>query len=316
MTSLVSINRVRAGSLPQFAQVAQAQPCPACLGTCYHFWDSKNGFRLSRCTTCGVIFTTDQANSGVVKELYDHYYDHAQFKMPAVVAASLDRLVGSLAKYRQTGRWLDIGYGEGGLLTIAQRCGWSCFGSEISPRALAYGQRQGWVVTADPSADRSFQAQGFDVITMVEILEHVPAPDYLLGTVAHLLRPGGIFYLTTPNAESLNRRILGADWSVFSPPEHLVIWTARGLCKTMARNGLKPVRIYTEGLNPSEIVRRMRPRKSGPGPSRNDAGFKLNETMSSSPWRRRLKTGINRCLSLIRLGDSLKMWATRPVARG
>lgn len=303
MTSLLSAD---------VGRTSKTRSCPACLGTCHRFWDFKNKFRLSRCPTCGVIFATDQADRGEVKELYDHYYDRAQFEMPQVVAASLDRLVSSLAGYRQTGCWLDIGYGEGGLLTIAQRRGWSCFGTEISPSALAFGQKKGWVVTADPLADSAFTAHGFDVITMVEILEHIPAPDQILGSVAHLLRPGGIFYLTTPNGDSLNRRILGADWSVFSPPEHLVIWTAKGLCQTLARNGLRPARIRTEGLNPSEIVRRLRPRRSGPAPSRNEAGFKLNETMSSSPWRRRLKTGINCCLSLVRLGDSLKVWATRP----
>src|SRR5262249_55429731 len=156
------------------------------------------------CQACGVIFTIDQANSAEVSELYEHYYDRADFQLPGAASASLDRLVDSLKSCRGTGRWLDIGYGEGGLLRIAQRRGWTCFGTEISPVALEFGALQGWVVAADPIADPRFPVQGFDVISMIELLEHVPDPDQVLKTAACLLRPGGVLYLTTPNADSVN----------------------------------------------------------------------------------------------------------------
>jgi SAM-dependent methyltransferase len=285
--------------------------CPACRSTQHKLWDHKSAYRLFCCSTCGVIFTPDRADTEVISELYDHYYDRAHFEIPSVVAASLDRLVASMEGCRHTGRWLDIGFGEGGLLSIAHRHSWSCYGTEISPAALAYGARQGWLVTSNPMADARFPTGGFDVISMVEILEHLPDPDDFLRAAAQLLRPGGVFYLTTPNAQSLNRRILGAAWSIFAPPEHLVIWTSKGLCQAFARHGLTPQRIRTEGLNPNEIIRRYRPTDKGPTPSRNTTGLKLNETLSRSPLRRKIKAGINHCLSMIRVGDSLKAWAMR-----
>lgn len=287
--------------------------CPGCRTTRHKLWGHKNSFGLFRCSTCGVIFTSDHANAAEISALYDHYYDCARFDLPPVVAMSLDRLVFSMESHRRTGRWLDIGFGEGGLLTIAQRRSWSCHGTEISPAALEYGARQGWQVTSDPLADDRFPAQGFDVISMVEILEHLPAPDELLQTAAYLLRPGGILYLTTPNAQSLNRRIIGAQWSIFSPPEHLVIWTPKGVCQALARHGLTPLRVRTEGLNPSEILRRFRRNDKGSAPSRNTTGVKLNETFSRSPLRRGIKSAINHCLSMLRVGDSLKVWAQRAI---
>jgi SAM-dependent methyltransferase len=250
-----------------------------------------------------------------VKELYDHYYDQASFELSSVVAASLDRIVLSLESFRQSGRWLDIGYGEGGLLTTAERRGWTCFGTEISSRALEFGTKRGWIVSSDPVMDRRFPAKGFDVISMIEILEHVASPNQILQTVIHLLQPGGVLYLTTPNAQSLNRRILGVKWSIFSPPEHLVIWTKKGLRHALTRHGLDLKRTRTEGLNPGEILQWLRPKKEGLAPSRNATGFKLNEQFSRSSGRRLVKAGINTCLSVLGLGDTLKAWAVQKVSK-
>jgi SAM-dependent methyltransferase len=146
---------------------------------------------------------------------------------------------------------------------------------------------------------------------MVEVLEHVSDPDALLKEARHWLRPDGLLYLTTPNAESLNRRCLGSSWSIFSPPEHLVIWSPRGLQHALARNSFQMREIRTEGFNPSEILQRLQSKSSSVAPSRNDTGAALNERLSSSPFRRKVKAAINQCLSLFRVGDSLKAWAIR-----
>ena len=138
-----------------------------------------------------------------------------------------------------------------------------------------------------------------------------PTRDSLLSEAGRWLRPGGLLYLTTPNADSLNRRWLGSEWSVFSPPEHLVIWTPRGLRRALARTGFQVRQIRTEGLNPSEMLQRLRPRSPAATGSRNQTGSALNEKLSSSPYRRKLKAGINQCLSLFKVGDSLKAWAVR-----
>src|SRR5262249_37504478 len=151
-----------------------------------------------------------------------------------VVAASLERLADSLASSRRTGRWLDVGYGEGALLEVAGRRGWQCYGTEVAPQALRHGAARGWVVSAAPEADPRFPPAGFDAVSMIGGLEHVPTPERVLGPAAHGLRPGGALSLTPPNGDSLNRRLLGLDWSVVAPPEHLTLWTARGLCHALA----------------------------------------------------------------------------------
>jgi ubiquinone/menaquinone biosynthesis C-methylase UbiE len=184
----------------------------------------------------------------------------------------------------------------------------------IAPQALEYGERRGWVVTADAEVDSRFPEQGFDVVTMIEFLEHIPDPDNFLRSATRWLRPGGALYLTTPNANSINRRLIGLDWSIFNPPERLTIWTARGLSHALARAGLRPRRIRTEGFNPSEILaRRVRPKSVEV--NRNQTAVVINQAFSSSSFRRAIKTSINHCLSALRVGDSLKVWAVHNESR-
>lgn len=284
-------------------------PCPGCAqGT--REWARKDGLTLWGCGACGTISCDDVSETS---GLYDHYYDHAAFQAPEVVAASLERLVRSAERFRKAGRWLDVGYGEGGLLEGAAAQGWACHGTEISPPALEHGRARGWIVSARPDEDPRFAAGSFDVVTMIELLEHVRDPARVLAAAARWLRPGGLLYVTTPNARSLNRWLLGARWSVFSPPEHLTVWTAQGLSRALASAGFREIEVRTEGLNPVEVLARFRPRRPGGAPSvsRNEAALRLSVALSRSAARRAAKRAINAALNATGLGDTLKVAAVR-----
>jgi hypothetical protein len=146
---------------------------------------------------------------------------------------------------------------------------------------------------------------------MIETLEHVSEPGRFLNDAACWLRQGGLLYITTPNFRGLNGRMLGLRWSVVSPPEHIVLWTAPALRSAVATAGFRVVRMRTEGLNPSEILTLARWRKEDKPVDRLRSGVALSEAMSRTRARRALKTAINGGLNILRLGDTLKMWARR-----
>ncbi len=58
----------------------------------------------------------------------------------------------------------------------------------------------------DPQFDRKL-AQGFDLITSVEVIEHLENPTAFLRSVERLLSPGGVAILTTPNVENIPGRL-------------------------------------------------------------------------------------------------------------
>jgi 2-polyprenyl-3-methyl-5-hydroxy-6-metoxy-1,4-benzoquinol methylase len=291
--------------------------CPACENQKSNSVGNKNGYALEKCLGCGTLFAKlsfeNEKTSSEVQDLYDHYYDFANFKLPKAAEISLQKIVESFTEFRQTNNLLDIGFGEGGMLTVAEKNDWKCFGTELSPPALKYGAERGWTVSNDAFSDERFPREGFDVVTMVELIEHVPNPDFFLETAFKLLRPNGLLFLTTPNNNSLNRRWLGADWSVISPPEHITIWSPSGMRKALSRNGFTLSKIKTEGFNPIEIIGKYRftAKANGAPIHRNEAAFALNETFTSSPWRRAVKSTINQGLSFLKLGDGIKIWAVK-----
>lgn len=285
--------------------------CPACESRVARLLGTKLNHVLWDCGQCGTIFVP-VGGRAPVSSLYDAFYEQAPFKTPPSALVSLERLVQSSARYRKTGQWLDVGYGEGALLTVAERHGWACFGTEISPPVLEYGHQRGWTVTADPFDDPRFSESAFDVVTMIELLEHVPDPRRLLKDAARWLRPDGLLYVTTPNARSLNFRLLGLGWSVVSPPDHLMLWTARGLQYALASAGFRDLRIRSEGFNPVELLARKRRNDADAEPfDRNASARALSESLSKTRGRRCFKRVVNAGLNTLGLGDTLKVWAVR-----
>lgn len=103
-------------------------------------------------------------------------------------------------------RVLDVGCGGGLLAEALARVGASVTGIDLAPGmievarlhaaegALAIDYR---VAAAEDVARAT--PQGFDVVTCMEMLEHVPEPAAMTATLARLLRPGGALFVSTLN---------------------------------------------------------------------------------------------------------------------
>jgi len=288
----------------------RGEACPACGGP-ERDWTSKNGHRLARCQYCRTVAARLEHQPQPAGADYAQYHQEAEFRVAESAQSSLDALVVGADRYRQLGHWLDVGFGEGALLRAAEAHGWQCAGIEVSPHALAFGHARGWRVLDAKEADQQIEARAFDVVTLVEVVEHVVDPVQMLRRAVAWLRPGGLLFLTTPNGDSLNRRLLGPGWSIFCPPEHLTIWTPRGLRIALGQLGLTRIRVRTHGLNPVEILAAARRGTSAPV-HRQEAAESLNVALSRTAGRRLAKRAANGVLSLLGIGDTIKVWCERP----
>ncbi len=273
--------------------------CPGCHAESSIHRGRKNAFQILSCQKCGSLYT------GSLPGLSD-----------AEDYKRLDEIVAEFAPYRQANRLLEIGFGAGSFLHAAQRAGWNAAGIEVSKTAADHGRTEGLNTFCGDLADAHYENETFDVVIASELLEHVPDPQLTIREIARIVRPGGLFWATTPNAKGMSARLLGVEWSVVSPPEHLHLFSEQGLKGLLIRAGFGSCDVRTEGLNPFELLGKLRPHKdnglhSEAGIDRVHTGYKLNASLVKSGPRRAFKNLMNGLLRLSHMGDSLKIRAER-----
>jgi SAM-dependent methyltransferase len=245
---------------------------------------------------------------------YDSYYRET-VEYPQFVGRSLDRLISRFDAFRRLNRLLDVGFGGAAALEAGRRRGWTCNGVEVSAPAVTRAQQLGFDVFAGDLAAAPYDEGSFDVVIMSEVLEHVPDPFALLSAGRRMIRPGGALWVTTPHWGGLSSRLLGKEWSIVSPPEHLQLFSRRGLSGLLDRSGFRPSGIFTEVFNPMEPLRHLRSKISGKGDGtetfdRVASGYGLLDVVYSRRSLTAAKHVLDWVLRTTRQGDNLRVLTT------
>jgi SAM-dependent methyltransferase len=136
---------------------------------------------------------------------------------------------------------LEIGCGPGLFLAEALRAGVSrVVGVDPNPWAVDEARRRGLDVRLG-SIEAVPAERRFDAVVMLDVLEHVPAPDPFLAAVAARLRPDGRLLVMTPNIRSLLARVSGRRWVSLKVPEHVRYYSPRSIRRLLARAGFDVV---------------------------------------------------------------------------
>src|ERR1700741_936127 len=289
--------------------------CAACGSSDAQTLGIKNELDILSCRNCATVYTTYSPWYSS-EYYYVSYYPEASLSPPPFVQTRLEEITAEFSPYRQTNRLLDIGCGAGNLMVAARKNGWDAHGLDVSPNAVNHVRSLGFEVFQGELQQASLPSAHFDVITAAEILEHLSEPRVLLEEVARLLRPGGLFWTTTPPARGLSGRVLGLKWRCIWPPEHLQLFSAGGLKGLLREVGFRDIRVRTTGGNPFEIFHAMGHSKDAPKTAdqhfdRVTSAYQLNESLMKSRSRRALKDLVNVGLNITRLGDTLKIYAVK-----
>ncbi len=131
---------------------------------------------------------------------------------------------------------LDVGCG-GGLLTEGMaRRGASVTGIDMGEAPLAVARLHGLEsgieadyrqITVEELASDPEQAASYDIVTCLEMLEHVPRPASVIQACARLLKPGGRLYVSTinRNPKSFLFAIVGAEYLLQLLPKGTHEWS-------------------------------------------------------------------------------------------
>ncbi|HEY0428215.1 MAG TPA: class I SAM-dependent methyltransferase [Pyrinomonadaceae bacterium] len=294
----------------------EQRDCPGCHGLKSVELGEKNNFLMLNCKTCRSIYSSHLPIDGE-KENYDEYYTEENLQVPEFIQKRLGEIIEDFSPYFSSGRLLDIGFGSAVLMQVARDKGWQPSGLEVSAPAVEHAKKLGFEVFHGDLTEAKYPDNHFDVIAASEIIEHYPEPEVLLREVMRILRPGGLFWATTPSAKGLSYRLTGLDWTVICPPEHLQLFSKKAVRLMFEKAGFSDLKIQTFGFNPLEIINTYRSRLNRKNEAektdfnRVGTSYALNEGLTKNSARQKIKNLLNGTLNFLSIGDSLKIKAVK-----
>ncbi len=208
------------------------------------------GRTITRCDRCGLFWTLSpegvQERLRYYRETYwdDFKEEQAGTARENIFSHALSRIESQVAP---PGIMVDIGCGPGAFLQLSLGRGWDARGFDPSRSAVAQACAKGlnvvecvWPPGPLPNAD-------VDVVTMVNVLDHLPNPIEALEEVWRVLKVGGLLYLRVPNGPVHYRlaRLLSLCGLGHLPVFHLFGFGAKSFRHHLPRIGFTMIDIRT-----------------------------------------------------------------------
>jgi 2-polyprenyl-3-methyl-5-hydroxy-6-metoxy-1,4-benzoquinol methylase len=231
--------------------------CPICNGrnTALHavaedveYFTSAQKFSYDRCNDCAILFVSPMLYDRLDEIYPKNYYSF----VPAGATGLVQRVKQALDRrmFRAVTRQipgeklaaLDIGGGSGWLLDAVKA---------VEPRVTTTQ-----VVDIDPGAKAAAERAGhryflgtveqfeseekYDLILMLNLIEHVRRPDEVLAKARSLLTPHGLLLIKTPNYDALDAKIFRhRSWGGYHAPRHFVLFDRDSFARVAKNQGLQ-----------------------------------------------------------------------------
>jgi SAM-dependent methyltransferase len=247
-----------AQAAPALNPVRETVSCRSCSAPGCTPYLQGRGYTVVRCDDCGLFYVHPQPS---LKELEQYYANYDLGSQWRTGEESFNRSVReAILQCKKGGSALDVGSGSGNFLRCLRQAGFQVFGIEPSEEGCSYAQSEHGIETFHGTVE-AFVASGpraeFDVVTVLNVLEHLKKPAEALLHLRQLMRSEGILVVVVPDARlhgllGETRRRLGFRdpfWMEterhplvgFDPPHHLTSFEPRTLSKMVARCGFEPV---------------------------------------------------------------------------
>jgi 2-polyprenyl-3-methyl-5-hydroxy-6-metoxy-1,4-benzoquinol methylase len=231
----------------------QERDCPACGTPPPDRAElSAHGIDVVTCPACRLTYA---------RQVLDQAADAARYEASAIDEAMINlrcsapylelesarsayyvsRLSEGLA---ERGSLLEIGCGTGTFMVAARQAGWNVLGIEPGRAAAAIARGKGLDILDGYFPEVLGSQRTFDVIAMLDVLEHFADPLSFLAKASDHLEPGGHLFIQVPNWDSLLVRLDGAKSTVVCPG-HWSYFTPVTLRDVLARAGFAALRIET-----------------------------------------------------------------------
>ena len=216
--------------------------------------DMGGRFFLERCAACGGVMVNPHPDG---RELINFFSDERIFLAtrdpegrPRSLAGERNRRAGEFSGYVKRirrmapeGRALDVGCGLGLFLELLGP-GYHRLGLEINPLAADFMENNlDFEVRAENAMETEFEPHSFDLISIMQTLDHLEDPGLFLKRASSWLAPGGVLFLSSLiNIKSIMSGFFREDFRLLHP-FHLVYFTPTLIRKLLAGLGFRTVHL-------------------------------------------------------------------------
>lgn len=239
-----------------------SEACPLCGASDSRLRFRDGPWRVVRCAGCELVHVLPRPTAAELARVYDASY----WSSDAPRQRGYADYLGAGRLYRRTfrRRWrtlaarltppgsgrpraLDVGCAAGYFLDVLAEAGWSVRGVEPSASAARVAaERHGEAILHGTLADLGPQER-FDLITLWDVLEHLPDPVAALRQARARLAPGGTLLVETQDVEAPLARLLGRRWHHYKHAEHLVHFSRKTLTAALRAADLSLVEASRRG---------------------------------------------------------------------
>ncbi len=234
--------------------------CAICCHARHEQRFRETPYSVVECSDCGLVYVTPQRKAeNLLAELYEdrlwsspapRYFGYGAYREEAQnYLRTFERRVRAISRFLpSSGTVLDVGCAAGYFLAVMREKGWTVTGVEPSETIASFGMRKFDIpILVGRVEQMSLKAASFDLITLWDVIEHVPNPREFLLHLRKLLKPGGKILLETQDVQSPVARLLGKRWHHYKHAEHLWHFSPATIRQLLSGTGLAVERITHRG---------------------------------------------------------------------
>lgn len=229
---------------------------PLAVGEDFEYRTSPDTFLAVQCRRCGLVYLDKRPADVEASRIYPDTYHAFEFSAERFglvyrVRRRLEarRLVRAARGLPRDARILDVGCGDGfhlGLLRDFGRPGWHLEGVDPDPRATTRARDNGLDVHDGTVESVDLEESTFDLVLLIQTIEHVADPGAVLRRIGEVLRPGGRLLVVTDNTGSPDFSVFKRrHWGGYHFPRHWHLFNEHALRLLAEECGLEVEKVAT-----------------------------------------------------------------------
>ena len=204
------------------------------------------GFNFFDCVKCTLRFVSPRY---LAADIYDndyfqgasHGFGFTNYEEDKIASrAYLMKFLKWIKKYSDQPQinLLDVGAANGYFVELANKNGFNASGIEISNSAVEWAKKLDRPVSQG-TLESLNEEKVYEVITALDVLEHIPEPLDFLVIARNRITDDGILLLNVPNLGSIFSKLSGKKWHAYLPPEHWIYFNKKSISKMLNMAGFE-----------------------------------------------------------------------------